>query len=81
MANTNIQLQALITKLEQLENETLLQRVSDFLDGILAASEETKKDWWDELPKEVQQAYQQGLQEMEAGEEIDFEDFIKQARQ
>jgi hypothetical protein len=80
MANTNIQLQSLITKLQGLENENLLQRVSDFLDGILAASDKPKTDWWNELPESVKQDYDEGLKEMEAGNETNVDDFLKKYR-
>jgi hypothetical protein len=80
MANTNIQLQSLITKLQGLENENLLQRVSDFLDGILAASDKPQTDWWNELPNSVKQDYDEGLKEMEAGNETNVDDFLKKYR-
>jgi hypothetical protein len=80
MANTNIQLQSLITKLQGLENENLLQRVSDFLDGILAASDKPQTDWWNELPNSVKQDYDEGLKEMEEGNETNVDDFLKKYR-
>lgn len=80
MAKADIQLQSLISKLQRLDNENLLQRVSDFLDGILAASDKTKTDWWNELPDSVKQDYDEGLKEMEAGNETNIDDFLKKYR-
>lgn len=80
MAQADIQLQDLISKLKKLENESLLQRVADFLDGILAAHKEHQTDWWDELPDSVKQDYDEGLKEMENGNETDVEDFLKKYR-
>ncbi|MFK7749188.1 MAG: hypothetical protein AB8B65_12405 [Kordia sp.] len=80
MDHTNIQLQSVITKLQRLDNDNLLQRVSDFLDGMLAASGDTKTDWWNELPDTVQQDYEEGIKEMEAGEETNADDFLKKYR-
>lgn len=77
MANTNIQLESLISKLEGLDNENLLQRVSDFLDGILAASDQPKSDWWNEVPSSIKEDYDEGLKEMEAGNESNVDDFLK----
>jgi hypothetical protein len=76
MAHTDIQIDDLISKLKKLENQSLMQRVSDFLDGILAASD-NQTDWWDELPDSVKQDYDEGLKEMEEGNEVDVEDFLK----
>jgi hypothetical protein len=81
MANIDVQLQTLITKLQHLDNENLLQRVSDFVDGILAASDKATTDWWEELPSSVQQDYEEGIQQMEAGEESNVSDFLKTYRQ
>lgn len=77
MVNTNIQLQSLISKLENLDNENLLQRVSDFLDGILAATDDSQEDWWNEIPSSIKQDYDEGLKEMEAGNESNVDDFLK----
>lgn len=81
MDHTNIQLQSVISKLQRLDNDTLLQRVSDFLDGMLAASGNNKADWWNELPDTVQQDYEAGIKEMEAGKETNADDFLKKYRQ
>lgn len=80
MDHTNIQLQSVITKLQRLDNDNLLQRVSDFVDGMLATSGDTKTDWWNELPDTVQQDYEEGIKEMEAGEETNADDFLKKYR-
>ena len=68
----------LISQLKNIDNRILLQRISDFLQGILAANEAT--DFWDDLPQSVKDDYKEGLKEMEAGEEDDVEDFLKKYR-
>ncbi len=82
MANTDIQLkkEELVSKLQGLNNASLLQRVADFLDGILAASEEEESDWWDELPDSVKESYEIGEKQLDAGEYISVEELLKKYR-
>ncbi|WP_052600340.1 hypothetical protein [Aureispira sp. CCB-QB1] len=68
MANTNIQLQSLISKLESLENDTLLQRVSDFLDGILAASDSKKIEELPPLTQDEIEGVKEALEQAKNGE-------------
>ena len=82
MAQTDIQLQKqnLISKLQGLDNATLIQRLSDFLDGILAASDVAQTDWWDELPDSVKKDHEQGEKDGEEGNVILLDDFLKKYR-
>lgn len=73
MANTNIQLQSLISKLESLGNENLLQRVSDFLDGILAASDISQEDNWAPTKEEIN-GIKEALKEVEEGKFVSLEE-------
>jgi len=73
MANTNIQLQSLISKLESLENDNLLQRVSDFLDGILAASDTSQEDNWTPTKEEID-GIKEALKEVEEGKFVSLEE-------
>lgn len=81
MANTdtktNVQLQHLISKLEGLENENLLQRVSDFLDGILAATDTSQEESWTPSSEEIA-GIKEALKEVEEGKFISLEDAKEQ---
>lgn len=79
MANTDIQLkkQQLISKLQILNNESLLQRVSDFLDGILAASQDNQEDWWDDLSQQDKADLIISLEQAESGQEKPMEEVFK----
>lgn len=72
MANTNIQLQNLISKLENLDNENLLQRVTDFVDGILAASDNYQDNNWIPSSEEIA-GIKEALKEVEEGKFISLE--------
>ena len=69
----------LISQLKNIDNSLILQRISDFLEGVLAANS-ANNDFWKELPDSVKDDYHQGLKEMEAGEEDDVKDFLKKYR-
>lgn len=78
--STNIQLQNLISKLEGLDNANLLQRVSDFLDGILAASDNTQDDNWTPSSEEIA-GIKEALKEVEEGKFISLEEVKEQHKQ
>jgi hypothetical protein len=67
----------LISKLKNIDNATLIQRLSDFIDGILAASDFVQKDWWDELPGSVKESYERGMKDIEEGNLIPMEEVMK----
>ena len=75
MAQAEIKLETLVSKLQQLD-QSLIQRVADFVDGIFAAQNE-EADWWDELPQSVKDDHAQGEKEGEEGKVILVEDFLK----
>jgi hypothetical protein len=56
----------------------LLQRVSDFTQGLLAASNSDKTDWWDDLPESVKESYERGMKDIEEGNMITLEEMLKQ---
>ena len=78
--STNIQLQNLISKLKGLDNANLLQRVSDFLDGILAASDNTQDDNWTPSSEEIA-GIKEALKEVEEGKFISLEEVKEQQKQ
>jgi hypothetical protein len=78
--STNIQLQNLISKLEGLDNANLLQRVSDFLDGISAASDNTQDDNWTPSSEEIA-GIKEALKEVEEGKFISLEEAKEQHKQ
>jgi hypothetical protein len=82
MVNADIQSQKqnLISKLQGLDNANLLQRVSDFLDGVLAATGNTTADWWNELPESVKKDHEQGEKDGEEGRVVPLDDFLKKYR-
>ena len=49
----------------------------NFLDGILAATDNSQEDWWNEIPSSIKQDYDEGLKEMEVGNESNVDDFLK----
>lgn len=52
----------------------LLEKVSQML------KQEKETDWWDELPKSVQQAIEDGLKEADKGETTPHEEVMKDVR-
>lgn len=80
MTQAEIQLREKLFSVLQNLDLTLLQRVSDFTQGILAASDNHQSDWWNELPDSVKEDYEEGLVEMEQGNEMNVDDFLKKYR-
>jgi hypothetical protein len=80
MTQAEIQLREKLIHVLQNLDAALLQRVSDFTQGILAASDNHQTDWWNELPDSLKKDYDEGLKEMEDGNETDVEDFLKKYR-
>ena len=48
--------------------------------SIEPQSKEDEKDWWDELPDSVKQAYEEGEKDGEAGRVVSMEDVMKKYR-
>lgn len=69
------QKEQLIAQLKELDNGFLIQRIADFMQGLLAASNDN--DWWQDLPPSIREQYDKSLAEMEAGQENNVEDFLK----
>jgi hypothetical protein len=72
MTQTEIQLETLLSKLKRLDNTRLIQRVSDFVDGIFAAEQE--HDWWDDLTEQDKADLKESIADGEAGREKSMED-------
>lgn len=64
----------LAQKILQSNDPELLKK----LEEIFLAEE--KKDWFDELPLEIQESITQGLSEMESGELITHEQLVQEAK-
>lgn len=80
MTKAEIKMRTNLIELLQKLDAPLLQRVSDFTQGLLAASDESKKDWWDELPDSVKEGYYEGMKDIEEGNLISIEEFMKKRR-
>jgi hypothetical protein len=68
MAHTDIQIDDLISKLKKLENQSLMQRVSDFLDGILAASDSQNHEEFPPLTQDEIEGVKEALEQAKNGE-------------
>jgi hypothetical protein len=75
MSTTDIQIEQLLFKLKGLEDPTLLQRVTDFIDGIIAARQ--SDDWWDELSNQDKVDLKESIADGEAGREKSMEEVFK----
>lgn len=64
----------LAQKILQSDDPELLKK----LEEIFLA--EDKKDWFDELPLEIQESITQGLSEMESGELMTHEQLVQEAK-
>lgn len=69
----------LISQLKNIDNSLIIQRIADFMQGVLAASDSTT-DWWDELPESVKEAHKEGLKDIEEGNLIPAEEVIQKLR-
>jgi predicted transcriptional regulator len=55
------------------------ERLLRLVFGMLEADSE--KDWWDELPEEVQASIDQGIKDIEEGRFITHDEFMKRNEQ
>lgn len=77
MTNADIQMRENLISLLQKMDTSLLQRLSDFAQGLLAASSEQDTDWWDELPDSVKESYERGMKDIEEGNMVTLDEMLK----
>ena len=77
MAQSEIQLRDDLSHLLQEMDAVLLQRATDYVRGLIDASNEQQTDWWNELPQSVKDSYELGMKDIEEGNMISVEDMLK----
>ena len=65
----------LVQKILNIKNPALLFKINTIL------QKETEKDWWDQLPQEVQDSIFEGIQDIENGNVFTHEQVIQEAKQ
>ena len=76
MTQKESQLKNLQLLLQELD-ANLLQRATDYIRGLIDASNQQSLDWWEQLPDSVKNDHKQGVREAEEGKVILLEDFLK----
>lgn len=61
----------LVNMILETDNPSILNSIKKIL------SRESNKDFWDALPQSQKEDIMQGIEEIEKGEIVDYEDFIK----
>jgi len=61
----------LVKMILETDNPSILSSIKKML------KKESKKDFWDTLPQSQREEIMKGIEEIENGEIIDFDDFIK----
>jgi CTP:phosphocholine cytidylyltransferase-like protein len=62
-------------KILNTKNPSLLFRINNIL------KKEVEKDWWDQLPREVQDSIFEGIQDIEEGKIFTHDQVIQEAKQ
>lgn len=65
----------LISKIMTIDKPALLIEINEIL------QKETKTDWWDNLPVEVQESIMEGLTDIQNGNVLTHDQVIEEARQ
>jgi predicted transcriptional regulator len=65
----------LVQKILNSNNQTLLFRVNNIL------KKEVEKDWWDQLPHEIQDSIFEGIHDIETGKVFTHEQVMEEAKQ
>jgi len=65
----------LVQKILSTSNPALLSRIDNIL------KKEVEKDWWDQLPQEIQESIFEGIQDIETGNVFTNEQVIQEAKQ
>jgi predicted transcriptional regulator len=72
--------------MSETEVKALKQQIKKYIDAadermlrivFTMLEADTEKDWWDDLPKEVQDSIDEGLKDIEEGNFITHEEFMK----
>jgi hypothetical protein len=79
MTQKDLQLKDLTSMLQNLDSN-LLQRATDYIRGLVDASNEQEHDWWDDLPESVKKSYELGMKDIEEGNLIPMEEVMKKYR-
>ena len=61
----------LVKMILSIENAEFISRISDFI-------KEESVDFWNELSSKERQEIQKGIEQLDNGQRIDFNDFLKQ---
>ena len=65
----------LVSKIIDIEKTSLLIEINKIL------QKETKTDWWDKLPEEVQESIMEGMEDIQKGDVFTHEQVIQEAKQ
>ena len=65
----------LVQKILSTKNPSLLSKINNIL------QEDLQKDWWDQLPQEVQESIFEGIQDIEKGKIFTHDQVIEEAKQ
>jgi len=65
----------LVQKILSTKNSTLLVKLNNLF------QEEAEKDWWDQLPREVQDSIFEGIHDIEKGKVFTHEQVMEEAKQ
>ena len=65
----------LVQRILNTQNPTLLVRINNIF------QKEVENDWWDNLPAEVQESINEGIQDIENGKSFTHDQVIQEAKQ
>ena len=65
----------LVQRILNTQNPTLLVRINKIF------QKEVENDWWDNLPAEVQESINEGIQDIENGKSFTHDQVIQEAKQ
>ena len=65
----------LVQKILNTKNPSLLKKINHIF------QKEVEQDWWDQLPKEVQNSIVEGIQDIEEGNVFTHDQVIQEAKQ
>jgi predicted transcriptional regulator len=65
----------LVQRILNTQNSTLLNRINNILE------KEVETDWWDQLPKEVQDSIREGISDVENGRILTHDQVMQEAKQ
>ena len=65
----------LVNKIIHTEDQSVLIKINKML------SDEISEDWWDELPKELQESILEGIKDVEEGKLFTHDNVMQEAKQ